>query len=201
MEFQKQSRAFRGRRIFLRSLATVCIPLFCTESRSRLRSRQKIMSVKSTTFRARISIPVNSNPQIPRNVNCQPLDSSDKSSRSDYMLVCSDRYIQGLSRVNRLSVIPFRLLAHMPRERRHTPKWAPPMDAGLVPVIPVSGSFSVTSLANAQKMITGKRGIVDRPKLDWTACCLVSQVVESNWVLLLGTVLYILCLFYQFLYL
>jgi hypothetical protein len=42
------------------------------------------------------------------------------------------------------------------------------MNAGSVPVGPVSGSFSVISLADVVTLITGKRDVVDRPKLDWT---------------------------------
>jgi hypothetical protein len=42
------------------------------------------------------------------------------------------------------------------------------LEAGLVPVGPVSGSFSVFSLADVETLITDKRDEVDRPKLDWT---------------------------------
>jgi hypothetical protein len=42
------------------------------------------------------------------------------------------------------------------------------MNAGSVPVGPVSGSLSVISLADVWTLITGKRDVVDRPKLDWT---------------------------------
>jgi len=51
--------------------------------------------------------------------------------------------------------------------------------AGSVPVGPVSGSFSGISLADVWTLITGKRDVVDRPKLDWTECS--GKSVESNW--------------------